>query len=244
VSKSFVQPRTLRQALRHPFTRLRIEALRHLDLTVTEGTATGLLGPNGAGKTTLLRVLSAALLPDRGEVRILGLDIARNGREIRRRVGVVLSEERSFFWRISARENLRFFSVLCELESERARRRIEELVEMLDLGQFIDRPFRLLSTGMRQRLTLARALLHDPQVLLVDEPTRALDPGAAEKIIRLLREQVVGKMKKTLLVATHQLHEVGELCDRLAFMKNGRIEQEGRTAELLPQAREFFGTLE
>jgi len=240
VHKRFTQPRPLAQILRRPFARKRIEVLTGLDLTVKPGGVTGLLGPNGAGKTTLLRILAASVLPDCGRVFILGADARRQPARVHRRVGVVLGDERSFFWRLSAEQNLRFFAALCDLPAKRARARIAELAELLDLGGELSKPFRNLSTGWRHRLALARALLHDPPVLLMDEPTQGLDPGAAERARRLITERLVGRLGKTVLLATHDLIEAQQVCDRLALLVEGRILAEGAPGEVLPRARRVF----
>jgi ABC-2 type transport system ATP-binding protein len=240
VTKRFTQPRRLTEILCRPFARKRVDALQEVSLGVPPGSITGLLGPNGSGKTTLLRILATSVLADRGEVRVLGRDARREPLAVRRGLGVVLSDERSFFWRLTARENLRFFATLQELPRRAARARIEELASALGLGPELDKPFRNLSTGWRHRLALARALLHDPAVLLMDEPTAGLDPAAAERARRLFRERLGGELRKTVLIATHNLEEAREVCDRVALLAQGRMRFEGPTAEALPRAAEFF----
>jgi ABC-2 type transport system ATP-binding protein len=223
-----------------PFAREHQEVLRGVDLQVEDGTRTGLLGPNGAGKTTLLRILASTITPDRGEIEILGLRPDRDLLRIRSQVGFVLGDERSFFWRLTGERNLLFFAALYSLDGRRARRRISELSEMLEIQGEVNKPFRDLSTGMRHRLALARALLHDPKVLLVDEPTRGLDPGAARRIRSMLAE--IGRThRKTMLLATHSIEEASGICDRVAFLKDGVIVAEGETAETLSRADEVFG---
>ncbi len=240
VKKRFTQPRRLTAVLRRPLARDRIQVLKGVDLTVDRGGLTGLLGPNGAGKTTLLRILAASVLPDEGQVHILGLDARRNPTRVHRQVGVVLGDERSFFWRLSAEQNLRFFAALCDLPARAARERIEQLSELLGLGGELSKPFRNLSTGWRHRLALARALLHDPPVLLMDEPTSGLDPGAAERARQLITERLAGRLGKTVLLATHDLAEARTVCDRLALLSEGRILAEGPPDSVLPRAREVF----
>jgi ABC-2 type transport system ATP-binding protein len=240
VAKRFTQPRPWDEILRHPFARTRVQALEGIDLCVPRGGVTGLLGPNGSGKTTLLRVLATSLLPDQGEVRVLGLDALRAPHEVRRRVGVVLSDERSFYWRLTGAQNLIFFAALHGLDGRRARARVAELGGLLGLAAELDKPFRNLSTGWRHRLALARALLADPPVLLMDEPTAGLDPAAAERARRLLRERLAGELAKTVLVASHNLDEVRAVCDRVALLHQGRLRLEGPAAEALPRAAEWF----
>jgi ABC-2 type transport system ATP-binding protein len=228
------------QALRRPFMRKRLEVLKDVSLTVPTGSITGLLGPNGAGKTTLLRILATSVLPDGGTAKILGRDVTRHTAQVRARLGFVLSEERSFFWRLTARQNLKFFAVLADMESKAIPDRIKELSELLRLDQELDKPFRDLSTGMRQRLSIARALLHDPEVLLIDEPTRGLDPGAAQRTRNFIKEKLSAEMKKSVLLATHNMQEARQLCDRIAFLKEGKIVTEDEVAEALKKANEVF----
>jgi len=220
--------------------RKRIEVLKEVSLSVPAGSITGLLGPNGAGKTTLLRILATTVLPDGGTARILGGDVTRHTTRVRARLGFVLSEERSFFWRLTARQNLKFFAVLAGMDGKTIPGRIVELSGLLRLDEELDKPFRDLSTGMRQRLGIARALLHDPEVLLVDEPTRGLDPGAARRARRFIKEKLSQEMKKSILMATHNMEEARELCDRIAFLKQGKIVTEDEVTEALKKADEVF----
>jgi ABC-2 type transport system ATP-binding protein len=240
VCKRFTLPRPIARILRRPLERRRLEVLTGVTLAVPAGTITGILGPNGAGKTTLLRILAATVIPDAGAIRILGTDVLHHPSQVRRRIGFVLSDERSFFWRLSAQHNLEFFATLCNLRREQAADRIAELAGLLSIGAELPKPFADLSTGMRQRLAIARALLHDPEVLLVDEPTRALDPGSADRIRRLIRTLLVDRLGKTVLLATHQVDEARSLCDRVAFLKDGRIHHEGKSAEALLHLPEIF----
>ncbi|HUU03509.1 MAG TPA: ABC transporter ATP-binding protein [Myxococcota bacterium] len=242
--KRFTLPRPLGQILAHPLSRKRIEVLSGVTLAVRTGSVTGILGPNGAGKTTLLRILAATIIPDRGSVSILGRDAVGRPSDVRARLGFVLSDERSFFWRLTARHNLSFFATLANLEPKDIRPRIDELCDVIGIQQELDKPFRDLSTGMRQRLSLARALLHDPEVLLVDEPTQAMDPGAARRTRDLLGQTLAGKMKKTILLATHNVEEARELCDRVAFLTDGKIAIEGECENTLKQVVDIFAEAE
>lgn len=228
------------QALRHPFARKRLEVLKEVSLTVPTGSITGLLGPNGAGKTTLLRILATTVLPDGGVAKILDRDVTRHTAQVRARLGFVLGEERSFFWRLTARQNLKFFAVLANMNADAIPGRIGELSDLMRLEKELDKPFRDLSTGMRQRLGIARALLHDPEVLLVDEPTQGLDPGAAQRTRKFIKENLSEKMKKSVLLATHNMEEARQLCDRIAFLKGGKIVSEDEVAEALKKVDEVF----
>ena len=240
VHKRFTLPRSADAILRHPFARKRLEVLRGLSLSVPLGSTTGLLGPNGAGKTTLLRILAATVTPDQGTVTILGQDAVKHPGRIRQQLGFVLSDERSFFWRLTARHNLSFFATLANLAPKKIKARVNEVAALLQIESELDKPFRDLSTGMRQRLSLARTLLHDPEVLLIDEPTRAMDPGAAQRTRKLLGRTLVEEMGKTVLLATHNLDEAQELCERVALLREGRIQIEGATAAALPEIAKVF----
>ena len=209
-------------------------------LTVPRGSLTGLLGPNGAGKTTLLRILAASIIPDSGAVRIFGQDTAGASVQILKRIGFVLSDERSFFWRLTAAQNLWFFAALHNMDKRKARSQIDTIAGLLQLGSELKKPFRDLSTGMRQRLALARALLHDPELLLIDEPTRGLDPGAAKRTRELIGLTLVKKLGKTVLLATHNLEEAHEVCDRVALLKDKRILKVGPPCEVLTNLEEVF----
>ena len=198
------------------------------------------MGPNGAGKTTLLRILATTVLPDGGVAKILDRDVTRHTAQVRAKLGFVLSEERSFFWRLTARQNLRFFAVLANMDGSAVPGRIGELSDLLRLEKELDKPFKDLSTGMRQRLSIARALLHDPEVLLVDEPTQGLDPGAAQRTRKFIKENLSGEMKKSVLLATHNMEEARQLCNRIAFLKDGKIVTEDEVTLALQKANEIF----
>lgn len=240
VHKSFLQPRGLGEILRHPLARNRIQILRGVHLRVHQGVLLGLLGRNGTGKTTLLRLLSATVSPDKGVVKILGQDATRRPDLVHRNLGVVLDDERSFFWRLSARQNLMFFASLYNLSNSDAKSRITTLADLLDLGPELDKSFRNLSTGWRHRLSLARALLHDPQVLLLDEPTRGMDPQAALSARSLVAKRLVGEQKKTVVMATHDLQTVERWCHRLALLDSGQIVLEGPVEKSMEQLRSSF----
>jgi ABC-2 type transport system ATP-binding protein len=194
-----------------------------VSLTVRRGELLGLLGPNGAGKTTLLKAIATLLLPERGRIVIDGVDVRANPLLAKRKIGFCISEERSFYYRLSARANLEFFARLHGLRGTALRRRVEETAARVDLGDVLDRRFSQFSSGMRQRLTVARALLGDPPVLLLDEPTRAVDPVHAEALRRFVREELIERLGKTVILATNLLDEAWRLCDRIAVVKDGII---------------------
>jgi len=218
----------------------RVTALQEVSLSVPAGEVCALVGPNGVGKSTLLKILATLVLPTAGAARVDGCDVTRDPAGARRRVGVMLEQERSFYARLSGRANLEFFAALFELHGERARRRIEELLALMGLTDAADRQFMRYSAGMQHRLGLARALLHDPPVLLLDEPTRSLDPLSAVEMGRLLRDEFARKRGKTILIASHSLEEVERVCDRVAILDRGRVLAAGSKAELAQR----FGTAE
>ena len=199
-----------------------LEALTGVDLEVGRGELVALLGPNGAGKTTLLRILGTTLLPDAGRATVAGLDVVARPQQVRAVVGLVLGNERSFYWRLTGRHNLEFFASLHGLDRRVARDRATELLDLLGLTEAADRRFDGYSSGMKARLGLARALLADPPVLLLDEPTRTLDPVAAADF----RRQVVALARdrgRAALFATHDLHEAAALADRVVVLAGGRV---------------------
>jgi ABC-2 type transport system ATP-binding protein len=200
---------------------VRTEALRGVDLEVPKGYIFGLLGPNGAGKTTLTKVLSTLLLPTSGTAEVLGLDVARRAHEIRSRIGLVLGGERGLYNRVSARENLRYFADLFGIESARRDAHIDELLGRVGLTDAADRRVEEYSRGMKQKLHLARGLLHDPEVLFLDEPTIGLDPKSAREMRKLIRGLLAGGM--TIFLTTHYMFEAEELCQRIAVLSKGRI---------------------
>jgi ABC-2 type transport system ATP-binding protein len=214
--------RTIWQRLRRePDRRERFRAVDGIDLRVEGGEIFGILGPNGAGKTTTMRMLATLLEPTAGTARILGHDLVTEAREIRRRLGAVLSGERSLYWKLTARENLEYFAALYHVPPAQTKDRIARILETVRLTDRADDYVEKFSTGMRQRLVLARALLPAPELLLLDEPTVGLDPQAA----RDLRERVVQLRDegRTVLLTTHYMEEADQLCDRIAIVDHGRI---------------------
>src|SRR5918911_5597730 len=207
-----------------------VEALRGLDFEVQPGELFGLLGPNGAGKTTTIKILTTLLLPTSGTARVLGLDPASEHRQLRRRIGYVFGGDKGLYERISALENLRYFADVYRVPARVKNARISELLEVVGLRGRERERVETYSRGMRQRLHIARGLLHDPEVLFLDEPTIGLDPVG----VRELRETVAELQRagKTILLTTHYMFEADELCDRVAIITDGRIVAEGTPAEL------------
>jgi ABC-2 type transport system ATP-binding protein len=233
LTKIYVKKRSLRQIARRPFgTSERVTALRDVDLRVRTGEIFGLLGPNGAGKTTLLKVLTGLVTPTGGRARVAGHDVTDADVAVRGSIGFVTSEERSFYWRLSGRENLHFFARLCNVPGSGLRRRCQELIDQMEIGPVADRPFMDYSSGMKQRLAVARALLHDPPVLVMDEPTRSLDPSAARHLRERIRDGLNRDRGKTILLATHNLDEAESLCHRIAILSAARVRRLGTVPEI------------
>lgn len=234
--KRFPVQRSWKQLLRHPFRREWHEVLRSVSLEVRRGEFFGLLGPNGAGKTTLFKTLSTLVTPDAGRIDVAGFDLVSEPHRVRRVLCPVIADERSLNWRLSARENLRIFAALHRLERRRVDEEIARVLEVVDLGDAHEKPVGQYSSGMKQRLLIARALLSRPEVLLLDEPTRSLDPVSARNFRQFLREEVVGRQGCTVLLATHSADEAFELCDRLAVLDRGRIVADGTATDLARKA--------
>jgi ABC-2 type transport system ATP-binding protein len=206
--------------------------LHDITLSVRRGELLGLLGPNGAGKTTLLKLLATLSVLDRGKILIEGIDAARDPAGAKRCVGLCTSEERSFYFRLTARANLAFFGALLGLRGRTLAQRITEVSALVDLTEELDQRFDSYSSGMRQRLTVARALMGDPDVILLDEPTRAVDPVHAEEIRRIIRDELVIRRGKTVVLATNLLDEAWRLCDRVAVINKGRLVAVGEPRSL------------
>ena len=211
------------RAMLQPFAAPTVCALEGVSLTVAAGESLAVVGANGAGKSTLLRILSTLLLPTAGRAVVGGCDVASDPAGVRRQIGLHTGGDGGFYGRLGARENLRFFATLNNLSGPGATRRIDEVMELMGLGTMRDHQVRTLSTGTVHRLGLARALLHTPAVLLLDEPTRSLDPVAAADFRRFVRDEVVRRRGVSLLFATHSLDEVEDMADRVAILHAGKL---------------------
>jgi ABC-2 type transport system ATP-binding protein len=182
----------------------------------------GLLGPNGSGKTTMIKCLSTILIPDEGTAIVNGFDARKETSKVRASLGLVVGGERTLYWKLTARDNLMYFSSLYKMQRNYAKKRVEELLEVFQLSDRADERLEDYSTGMRQKVAIARALLHDPPILLLDEPTLGLDPNFARQIRNQIKE-LSEKQGKTVLLTTHYMDEADQLCDRVAFINNGKI---------------------
>lgn len=216
-------------------------ALRDISFEIREGETLGLLGPNGAGKTTLLKILTNLIYPTTGQVLFHGHDLRTHSREVRRMSGLVTSDERSFYWRLTGRKNLEFFATLYGLSPGDARARIGLLLDKLGLTHAADRPFAGYSSGMKQKLAIARGLLPDPRIVFYDEPTRSLDPLSCLNIRRWISQTRQEHPDRTHLLATNQLDEAEQLCDRVIIIHQGRLVAGGSIDEVRRQfdARDY-----
>ncbi|MGB9721895.1 MAG: ABC transporter ATP-binding protein [bacterium] len=201
-----------------------VPAVNGVSLEIKEGELFGLLGPNGAGKTTLIKCISTLLIPDEGTAIVGGCDVLKDPLGVRKKIGVLTGGERSLYWKLSAIDNLRYFSALYGVPRNRMNERINYILELMDLKERANENVEKYSSGMKQKLAIARALIHDPPILLIDEPTLGLDPYFARFIRQFIKEELSVKLRKTILLTTHYMDEADELCDRVAFMNRGRVE--------------------
>ena len=212
-----------------------VRALQPVSFTVGAGEMVVVLGPNGAGKTTLFKILATLLKPDSGEAWVAGIPLVR-ARDVRTQIGVITDPDRSFFWRLNGRENLRFFVAAYDLRGNAFDQRMDELIETLGLAEFIHRRVGSLSSGQRGRLALARALFHRPTVLLLDEPTRSLDPAAAGDFMHLLGNYLREHPQASVLLSTHRLGAVAPFVRRALVMNHGLLLADGPPETLIRQA--------
>ncbi len=211
----------------------KVKAVRGISFEVRDGEITGLLGPNGAGKTTTLRMLYSLLPPDEGEIRIDGLDPTKDAMAIKRTLGVV-PDSRGLYTRMSARENIAYYGKLHGMSAEDIHTRVEELVETLDMADFIERRTEGFSQGQRVKVAIARAMVHKPQTVLLDEPSNGLDVMST----RALRRYILSLKEAghSVILSTHIMQEVAALCDRIIIIADGRIAADGSAHELLEKS--------
>lgn len=221
------------EKLRKTFDKGRVIAVDEVSFTAPDGQITGLLGPNGAGKTTTLRMLYSLLAPDSGSMRIDGVDPLVEPLAIKRKIGVV-PDSRGLYDRLTARENIRYYGRLHGLDRAQTERRIDALAGVLDMAEFIDRKTDGFSQGQRVKVAIARALIHDPRTILLDEPTNGLDVMTTRALREfLLRLKAEGRC---VVLSTHIMQEVAALCDRIVIIAAGRIAAEGTAQELMQRS--------
>ncbi len=211
----------------------KVQAVRGISFEARDGEITGLLGPNGAGKTTTLRMLYSLLPPDAGEIRIDGLDPTRDAMEIKRTLGVV-PDSRGLYTRLTARENIRYYGDLHGLDKAVLESRIEELTRTLDMADFIDRRTEGFSQGQRVKVAIARAMVHGPQTVLLDEPSNGLDVMGTRALRHYIRSLKSGG--HSVVLSTHIMQEVAALCDRIVIIAGGEVAADGTKDELLERS--------
>jgi len=211
----------------------KVKAVRGISFEVRDGEITGLLGPNGAGKTTTLRMLYSLLPPDEGEIRIDGLDPTKDAIAIKHTLGVV-PDSRGLYTRMTARENVAYYGELHGMSSKAINARIEELVETLDMADFIERRTEGFSQGQRVKVAIARAMIHNPQTVLLDEPSNGLDVMSTRALRRYILD--LKDAGHSVILSTHIMQEVAALCDRIVIIADGRIAADGTTEELLQKS--------
>jgi len=243
LTKEFIRRKGL-SSPRRPLDKTVFAAVKGISLSIERGEIFGLLGPNGAGKTTLTKMLCTLLLPSAGKASICGFDLVKQQSRVKSRIALISSEERSFYWRLSGRQNLDFFAALHGLSKETARQRITEVLEIVEMSDAADRRFQEYSTGMKQRMGLARGLIADPEIFFMDEPTKGLDPIAAWHLHEFIRNRLAAA-GKTVVIATHHLAEAEQICDRVGIMYGGELRASGGVKELTGDASltDFFRDL-
>jgi sodium transport system ATP-binding protein len=212
------------------------KVLKGISFTAQPGEIFGLLGPNGAGKTTTLRIICTLLSPDSGSVEVLGSDTRTAPQEVRKRVGVVTADI-GVYPRLTARENIAYFAQLSGVRDADLKRRVDAVIERLDVGSFADQRAESLSSGQKQKLAIARAIVHDPQVLMFDEPTSNLDVLASREVREFMVESK-GR-GKCVIFSTHVMHDAERLCDRITILHEGRVVASGSTAEVRGARRDL-----
>lgn len=198
-----------------------VVAVDDVSFGIQEGELFGLLGPNGAGKTTTVKMLTTLLIPTLGTASVKGFDVVAQANEVRKRIGFIFGGERGLYWRLSGVDNLRYFASLYNLDYDVTKKRIPQLLDLVGLNGRGDEKVQGYSRGMKQRLHVARTLLHDPDVLFLDEPTLGLDPVGAREFRQVILN--LQSEKKTILLTTHYMFEADALCDRIAIINHGRI---------------------
>ncbi|MGD9015601.1 MAG: ABC transporter ATP-binding protein, partial [Candidatus Omnitrophota bacterium] len=203
-----------------------------------------ILGPNGAGKTTLLKILSTLILPDKGTIRVKGFSVGRDDEKIKSLIGLVTSGERSFYWRLSGRQNLEFFAAMSGLSKKAAKLKMQELFSMFRIDYLDqDKRFDAYSTGIKQKFALIRALLSDPELLLFDEPTKSLDYKTASDFRDFIKQDLVKRQGKTVIFTTHQMDEAVDFAQQFMILHQGRIFALGTLEELKTRVNNPNATL-
>ena len=235
ITKYYPKLKGYKDLVLHPFKKQYLPALQDVNLTVEEGSFYGLLGPNGAGKSTLIKILSTLVLPTSGKAFVNGFDVIQQQKQVRRAIGLVVNDERSFYWRLTGRQNLSFFAHLNNLSGAEKDKRIHEVLHITEMEKDADRMFSDYSTGMKQRIAIARGLLCDPSIIFLDEPTRSLDPLSAKHLRKFIKDEIIYRHNRTAFVATNNLYEAEDLCTHIAIIQNGAIKSYGPIEKIKQQ---------
>jgi ABC-2 type transport system ATP-binding protein len=209
-----------------------IQAVQDARLEIFAGELFGLFGPNGAGKSTLVRLLSTLLVPTAGTATVNGFDVVKDEVAVRAAIGLVTADERSFYGRLTALQNLELYAAMQNVPRRQIAERSRVVLDLFGLAAKAGAPVQSLSTGQMQRLNMARALIHDPPILFLDEPTKSMDVQTSDFVKLLLKEELIGRQKKTIVFISHELYEMDNFCDRVAILAGGRVQVVGTPAEL------------
>jgi ABC-2 type transport system ATP-binding protein len=243
ITKDFLSPFSFRDLVTLNFkNRCAIRALNDVSFCLTKGSILAVLGQNGAGKTTLLKIISTLILPEKGTVKLNGLSLGCDDQRLKDLIGMVGSCERSFYWRLTGQQNLEFFASLYGLSGGPARARIQELCRLFAVD-YQDKRFDSYSTGMQQKFGLMRALLHDPELLLLDEPTKSLDYSSAKEFRDLIKKTMVKQQNKTVIFTTHHMDEALDFAGRFMILHKGKVLALGSLEELKEKVKDPGATL-
>ena len=233
IKKTFTPPLSCRDMLRFNFQATRcITALDDVSFNVEKGLVIAILGPNGAGKTTLLKIISTLILPDKGRVIVLDrYVVGKDDEKIKALIGLVYAQERNFYWRLTGKQNLEFFASLYGFNKAKTTSVLKNLFELFEID-YAHRRFDSYSAGMKQKFSLIRAMLHNPEILLLDDPTKSLDYTTARHFRDFIKEKLVKDQKKTVLLTTHHMDEAAEFCDYFIILDKGIIRAVGTLSEL------------
>ncbi|WP_414468879.1 ABC transporter ATP-binding protein [Methanobacterium sp. ACI-7] len=237
LTKRFALNKSFKELLTHQ--KKEFLALEDVNIKVKKGELFSILGFNGAGKTTLIKILCTLILPDEGKAFVNGYDVVENDEKVKKCIGHINSEERSFYWRLTGRQNLQFYGSLHDISNSELDKRINEVLRIVKLQDKADYRFDSYSTGMKNRMAIARGLINNPDILFLDEPTKSMDPYNAQKFREFIKEELIEDQEKTIFMATHNLDEAEQLSDRIAIINDGKIEAYGKIDKLFKSIEKY-----
>jgi len=233
LTKEFIPTKGFYHVVSNPFRKGEpILAVDNVTLQIKRGEIFSIAGPNGAGKTTLMKILSCLITPSRGNANVAGYNILKEDNAVKSSIGLISGDERSFYWRLTLKQNLYFFAALYNISAAQTRIKIAELAPLLEIESYLDRRFQECSTGVKQKLAIMRSLLNDPQVLFMDEPTKSLDTTTVKSLKNFIKEKLVRQQGRTVFFSSHNLNEVESFADRIAIMHKGQIRACGTLEDL------------